>query len=705
MKNIKKRNLGIGAKLILKTVAILFVALAIAFGSIIYLVYQSNTDNAKIQVDTLAAAGAAKLKARLDSAHEEAVVLADIMGGYENLDPSIRRAVYNNMLKDILINNPHYIGIWSCWEPYALDGLDDQYVYSQGSDATGRFVSYWSNQNGNLMLTPLTGYDTAGAGDYYLLARDLGKATILDPYKYELDGEEVLMSTISIPIISSANTVVGVVGVDIAISDLYDIQFGKGQYDSTYTYALANDGTCVYHSVATTIVGQTVQKADPNEKMDEIIHALQAGEPYSYYSVSKSTGEDVRRVMAPVQVGETDTPWAVCVSVAENEVLAATNQMTQMMIIILIALLVVITVFMIFIIRVSITNRIKKVTDAAKEIADGNFNVHLTENSQDEVGQLSEAFSLTIDRLVNYQGYIDEMADSLMQIAKGDLTIELQRDYVGQFQKLKDNMNALLKNLNQTLAQIQQSSEQVSYGSEQVSHGAQQLSQGAIEQASSIEELSSTITEITEQVKKSAERATEASGLVEIAGKELRDNNEQMQGLLAAMSEINSKSAEISKIIKVIDDIAFQTNILALNAAVEAARAGTAGKGFSVVADEVRNLASKSAEAAKSTSMLIEETLVAVENGTQLANNTAGTLLETATKAGGTVEITNKIATDSDEQALAIEQIKAGIEQISHVVQTTAATAEESASTSEELSSQSASLNELIGEFKLQKED
>ncbi len=353
--------------------------------------------------------------------------------------------------------------------------------------------------------------------------------------------------------------------------------------------------------------------------------------------------------------------------------------------------------------RNAVSKPLSKLTSLAQTMEQGDMGLHggqkkMNIRSNDEVGFLARTFEQTMDRMSRYIG---ELSNVLAEIAGGNLSVETTQDYVGDFVSIKESLDGILARLNSTMSQIIESSDYVTNGAEQMAIGATALSQGAVEQASSVEDLDSNIERISEQVEVTAGNAATANEKVEKVEEQILECNQKMQEMINAMQEINDRSNEIGKIIKTIENISAQTNILALNASVEATRAGEAGKGFAVVAGEVRELAAKSAEASQTTTTLIERSVVAVEHGTKIANETAKQLESVVSGAGDIVDVTNGIAEAARAGADAVLQVREQIRQISSVVQTNSATAQESAATSQQLSQQAGILKELMRVFHL----
>lgn len=474
--------------------------------------------------------------------------------------------------------------------------------------------------------------------------------------------------------------------------------------NNSAAYIVNNQGTVMAHTNSDLVmqfynaIENSKQDASLKEQADVITGFLGGDrEIRSYTADSGSVNVAVAR-----EIPETDG-WLVITTVPRRQIIDEVG-LVIFVIIIIVVLGVLVGIFAAHKIARAISNPVQEISQRMQLLAQGDLSTEVVvrDLGKDEVQQLSESVRDTIDQI---SSYISEISDVVGQVANYRLDVKMTGEFRGEFAPIKNSLNNIIEVLGDSFIDINSAATQVNCGASQVADGAQALAEGSVEQSGSVEELSATVAEISVQINNNASNAATANERSGEVGYNIEESNQRMQDLLIAMNEINASSGEIGKIIKTIDDIAFQTNILSLNAAIEAAGAGAAGKGFAVVADEVRNLAIKSSEAARGTTKLIEKSLENVENGINFAKSAAGSMDEVVKGVKEVVSAIGQISDASGEQATSIRQIALGVEQISAVVLTNSATAEQSSAASEELSSQANLLKELVGKFQLEKAD
>ena len=531
-------------------------------------------------------------------------------------------------------------------------------------------------------------YEVYGTQDFYKQAQESKTASATLPTENPDTGKGSFYMTV--PILDG-DRFLGIVTTEISTEVFNELDMSTLGYENVFFDVLDNQNNFVY-SNNPDAKGKNLGDLIGQKYNDMLVEKMQSKEAFF-----QRDGQV--RYYVPLQIEGVD--WWVQTAMTIPHFDQEKNQL--LFALILSEVIIFILVQVINFVRISNALKpLKKISEVGKEVAGGNFDVEIHYPHKDEIGELSRSISEVIGRS---KKIVFDLRDRLDAMAGGNFTENLEsEEYVGDYAPLLESLKHIQEDMNRTLQEVHASSVQVLSSAEQVNTGAQSLSQGATEQASSIEELSANMQDISQSIQASTKTAGDAYKLQGEAGVAVLQSNEKMEEMRKAMDDITAKSNEISKIIKTIDDIAFQTNILSLNAAIEAARAGAAGKGFAVVADEVGNLAQKSAKAAQNTGLLIEETIEAVEKGAKITEETAESLNSVSKSTEEVNTLIEKISAASSKDLEGITSLNQGLQQISSVVQANSATAEQSAAASEELTGQANKMNELVERFRLKEE-
>jgi len=867
----KERSLS--NRLLVSILGICILGIVLLSVIIIFSVRSSTLKHAKITAEEMANRYSNLIDAELEVPMDVARTLAQIMERYGELSVGERRSDYNNMLKGILESNPDFIGVWSCWEPDALDGLDSRNVHAKGSDASGRFIPYWNRGRGDIALEALLDYDKSGTGDYYQIPLKTGQEAIIDPYFYPIGGKDVLLTSVVVPI-KKDNEVVGVAGVDIELTMLQELAEKIKPYETGVTAVFSNSGIVAAHFDPQRL-GKQMRETERDmsgEWTDKFADAVKQGNPFVYTIYSPQMKTKITIMSTPFTIGSSSASWSFAVGIPMNKVMKETNRLTWM--IIIISLIIILSIAFIITQNMRHLNKqiiaIKEETsliisevnkenytqrgDPEKVINEfkpviGGFNdilervmdkIYFYESLLDSIqwpisvtdnemkwtffNKAAEAVtgktrtqmkgkpcnnwgadicksdrcgiellrkgkntswfkqpgldmdfqvdtSYITDRKGNRSGHIEIVRDitkenrineyqkneveklsaALEEIALGNLGVKYSikpadqytKEVAGYFLNIQYSLDNTINNLRTSIESIQHQSNMLSSASEELSAQSVQMSTSAeelstqsttvasaVEQASvnlkhissaaalmatSISSVVSSITEMSATINEISKNTTSANNISSEANQKATETN-------SAMNLLKNTTHEISKVVKIINDIADQTNMLALNATIEAASAGDAGKGFAVVANEVKELAKQTGNATGKISGQIEDMKGAVIKTVESINtiahvienihNIASTIASSIEEQSITV---NEISRDMNnnntsvktvtqnvtESAKGIEEVAKNIHEIDTAAKEIAKGSDQSAQVANELAKMAIQLKNVVASFRL----
>lgn len=611
------KNLSLLYKILIPVCSIVTLVFLFTIAVIVMRVSDISEQDANRFVNETATRYGLQVKSEIELGMDAARTLAHSFEGLKESGQMLDRGSLDKMQIAILNGNPSFLGVWTCWEPNMLDGLDEQFKGAAGHDETGRYIPYWYRDKGTIAVAALVDYQTEGAGDYYLKPLRTGKEYILDPYFYNIAGTDTLITSVCVPIVINGKAV-GVAGVDLSMATFNELLAEIHPFETGYSYLVTNTGSIVAH-FNQELTGKSLLDSVPPEIATPLRSALEGGKPFSYNMTQD--GEEYVGKTIPFKVGGVDFSWSFGAVIPEAKVLENSRNIMFIAILLGIGALLLVAVVVFFITKALVAPVIQGVA----------------------------------------------LADA---IAQGDLSQTLNIDQMDEIGRLAQSLNSMVGKLSGVVTDVQSVSGSVASGSGQLSSSSMSLSQGATEQASSIEQVSASMEEIAASINQNAENAEKTEAIASRSATDVEEGNRAVSQTVDAMKSIAEK-------ISIVEDIARQTNLLALNAAIEAARAGEAGKGFAVVAAEVRKLAERSGTAASEISELSSTSVQIAEKAGQMLTKIVPDIQETANLVQEITASSREQSAGAGQINEAIQQLDRVIQQNASASEEMASTSEQ----------------------------
>ncbi len=655
------KKMKLRTRLLVTVCSVALISFAATIG---YITVQGKKQSESQAMETareMAARYGNQVQVSIEVAMDAARTLAHVFEGIKVNNDAPDRQMFNDILRRVLKQNPDFIGVWSCWESDALDGRDADFAGTDGHDDSGRFIPYWNRGAGNIVVEPLVSYTVPGDGDYYLLPIKTGREVIVDPYSYVVGGKEMLITTVSVPIIVGQRTV-GVAGVDIALDFLGEMISGITPYETGYGFLVSNSGLVVAHPKGE-LNGKNLKEYGAGDKL---MSAVAGGREHTEYKKSVKTGTTALMRFVPISIGKASTPWSFAIVAPMDKVRAGAREVARASILIGVVSMVLFVVIVFFLAN-SIVAPISAIVAGLKDIAqgEGDLTMRLESDRMDEIGELAKWFNVFVEKL---QAVISGIA--------GD---------AGELNTSSSALLSIADSVSRGAGDMSAKSNAVSAAAEEMSCNITSVASAAEESSTNIgivsaaaEEMTATINEIsknTEQTRATSNRTVSRT-----------------QEASEKIGMLSTAAREIGKVVETITEISEQTNLLALNATIEAARAGEAGKGFAVVAGEIKTLAQQTAEA----TLEIKGGVSNIQDSTHDTIEEIQKITEAITDVNGMID---NVAAAVEEQSVTTREISENVGQaargIQEVTEKVAESAEVAGQIAEDISDVSRSSEEM----------